>query len=196
MDESPELSVLIHELGGMLSSVQGFAHIAAESPDHPDRERFIKLAASEARRAAQTVKDVHLVRSFDRGRITQSPPPVELAAVLMGAGRHSSGAGLQLVGGRDAMGTVDPSKIASLLGRCIDAAIAPAAVVTSSGRADVTAPIAPAEHLGRRTEALDAPYPDMVVWSIVRRLLRHWGGDVTLAAEGEWTVARLSFPRA
>ena len=196
MDESPELSVLIHELGGMLSSVQGFAHIAAENPDHPERERFIKLAASEARRAAQTVKDVHLVRSFDRGRINPSPPPVGLAAVLANAARQSSGAGLQLVGGRDAMVTVDPSKIASLLGRCMDAAIAPAAVVTSAGRADVTVPIAPAEQLGRRTEALEAPYPDMVVWSILRRLLRYWGGDVTLAAEGGSTVARLSFPRA
>ncbi|MDQ3951522.1 MAG: hypothetical protein M3279_00965 [Actinomycetota bacterium] len=180
MGESPELSVLIHELGGMLSSVQGFAHIAAENPDHPERERFIKLAASEAKRAAQAVKDVHLVRSFDRGRIHPSPSAVPLRALLGGD-----------VG--DVRVTVDPAKISDLLERCRGAAVAP--VEADPERAELRVPIAPADQLGRRAEALDAPYPDMVMWSLLRRLLRHWGGDVTLAVEGEWTVARASFPR-
>ncbi len=183
MDESPELSVLVHELGGMLSSVQGFAHIAAENPDHPERERFIKLAASEAKRAAQTVKDVHLIRAFDRGRINPSPPPVELAALL------GDGPGAVRV-------AVDPGKVGGLLERCRAAAVAPAEVLVDDDRAELRVPIAPADQLARHTEALDAPYPDMVTWSIVRRLLRYWGGDVTLAAEGEWTVARIAFPRA
>lgn len=175
MDESPELAVLVHELGGMLSSVQGFAHIAAENPDHPDRERFIKLTASEARRAAQTVKDIHLVRTFDRGRINASPPPVDLASVVAGA---------------PAVPVVaDPAKCGGPLTRCIDAAAAP----PEFDGAAIRIPIAPAGDLVRKTEAIDAPYPDMILYAILRRLLRHWGGDVTLAAEGEWTVATLSF---
>lgn len=179
MAESPELSVLVHELGGMLSSVQGFAHIAAENPGHPDRERFIKLAASEARRAAQTVKDIHLVRSFDHGRVNPSPPPVELATLL---GDPAA----------DVAVRVDPAKIAGLLERCRAAAVAPEVV---SG-AELRIPIAAASELRRRTEALDAPYPDMVVFSLLRRLLRHWGGDVTLGAEGDWTVVTFAFPPA
>lgn len=178
MDESPELAVLVHELGGMLSSVQGFAHIAAENPDHPDRERFIKLTASEARRAAQTVKDIHLVRSFDRGRIDPSPPPADLAA---------------LVDGAPPMGVaVDPAKLKPVLTRCLESAAAPPAFAG----AEVRVPLAPATELARRVEAIDAPYPDMVVYAILRRLLRYWGGDVTLAAEGEWTIATIAFPRA
>ena len=183
MDESPELSVLIHELGGMLSSVQGFAHIAAESPGHPDRERFIKLAASEAKRAAQAVKDVHLVRSFDRGRIDPAPPPVPLAAVV------GDGAG-------DALVTVDPGKIADVLERCRGSAVGPVEVVSDTERAELRVPIAPAGELARRTAALEAPYPEMVTWSILRRLLRYWGGDVALSAGGEWTVATVTFPSA
>lgn len=179
MDESPELSVLIHELGGMLSSIQGFAHIAAENPEHPDRERFIKLAASEARRAAQTVKDVHLVRAFDRGRINPTPPPVPLPEVL------GDGAG-------DVRVTVDPAKVSALLARCRASAVAPIAV----DDAQLRVPIAPSAELARRTEAVDAPYPNMVTWAILRRLLRHWGGDVTLSADGEWTVVTVTFPRA
>ncbi|HEX2196639.1 MAG TPA: hypothetical protein VHJ76_06910 [Actinomycetota bacterium] len=179
MDESPELSVLIHELGGVLSSVQGFAHIAAENPGHPDRERFIKLAASEARRAAQTVKDVHLVRSFDRGRIDPSPPSVPLSEVLGGE------AG-------DARVSVDPAKISDVLERCRAQAVAPVAV----DGAQLRVPVGTAGELARRTEALDAPYPDMVTWAILRRLMRHWGGDVTLAADGEWTVVTVAFPVA
>lgn len=178
MDESPELAVLVHELGGMLSSVQGFAHIAAENPTHPDRERFIKLTASEARRAAQTVKDIHLVRSFDRGRIDPSPAPVELATVFEGA--------------TGVLVAVDPPKVKPLLERCVRAAVADAEV---SG-AEVRIPIAPASDLSRRAQALDAPYPDMIAFAILRRLLRHWGGDVTLVAAGEWTVATLTFPEA
>lgn len=179
MDESPELAVLVHELGGMLSSVQGFAHIAAENPGHPDRERFIKLTASEARRAAQAVKDIHLVRSLDRGRIAAHPPPVELKDLV-----EEAEAGVTVA--------VDPVKLTGLLDRCRAAAPAPLEV---SG-AEVRIPVAPAADLRRRTDALDVPYPDMVVYSLLRRLLRHWGGDVTLAADGEWTIAALSFPRA
>ena len=178
MDESPELSVLVHELGGMLSSVQGFAHIAAENPGHPDRERYIKLTATEARRAAQTVKDIHLVRSFDRGRIVARPAPVELTTLVDGAPA--------------VMVAVDPAKCAGLVERCVDAAVAP----PEFDGAELRIPIAPASELARRSEGLEAPYPDMVLYAILRRLLRHWGGDVTLAAEGDWTVAKVTFPRA
>lgn len=178
MSESPELTVLLHELGGVLSSVQGFAHIAAENPGHPDRERFIKLTASEARRAAQTVKDVHLVRSFDRGRIDPSPPPVGLASLVAGA--------------PDVMVVADPAKCGSLLARCVDAAAAP----PEFEGAEVRIPIAPAGDLARKTEALDAPYPDMILYAILRRLLRHWGGELVLGVAGDRTVATLSFRRA
>ncbi len=182
MDESPELSVLVHELGGMLSSVQGFSHIAAENPDHPDRERFIKLAASEARKAAQVVKDIHLLRSFDHGRIDPSPPPADLGGLIPGA-----------EGTRVA---VDAAKVRGLVDRCVEAAPAPAEVLDAGERVEVRIPVAPAADLARKVEALDAPYPDMVGYAILRRLLRHWGGDVTLATAGDWTLAVLWFARA
>jgi signal transduction histidine kinase len=178
MDEAPELAVLVHELGGMLSTVQGFAHIAAENPGHPDRERFIGLTATEARRAAQTVKDIHLVRSLDRGSVLDAPPPVELSQVVDGA--------------PPLMVTVDPPKVAGLLERCIGACVAPPEVTG----AQLRIPVASAADLARRAEALNAPYPDMVLYSILRRLLRLWGGDVTIEAAGEWTIAVVAFPEA
>lgn len=182
MDESPELSVLVHELGGMLSSVQGFAHIASENPDHPDRERFIKLAAQEARKAAQVVKDIHLVRSFDRGRIEPAPPPANLGELIPGVPETPV--------------VADVAKVRGLLQRCVDAAPAPPEVVDAGERVEVRIAVAPAADLARRIESLDAPYPDMVTYAILRRLLRYWRGDVTLATAGDWTYAVLSFVRA
>lgn len=181
MGESPEFSVLVHELGGTLSSVQGFAHIAAENPDHPDRERFIKLAAKEARRAAQVVKDIHLVRSFDRGRIDPSPPPADLGALIPAA------AGVPV--------KADAAKIRGLLERCAEASPAPPEVHDAGDRVEVRLVVAPAAELARKVEALDAPYPDMVTYAILRRLLRHWDGDVTLATAGDSTLAVLTFAR-
>lgn len=195
MDESPELSVLVHELGGMLSSVQGFAHIAAENPDHPDRERFIKLTASEARRAAQTVKDIHLVRSFDHGKIDPAPPPVDLSELMATAFRQTSSKGLQLIGGLGVMVVADPPKVAGLLSRCIEAAVAPLSMTTAKGFAGVVLPIAPASDHSRKAQSLDAPYPDMIVYAILRRLVRFWGGDVTVSADGEWTAVTVAFRR-
>jgi signal transduction histidine kinase len=195
MSDSPEVSVLIHELGGMLSSVQGFAHIAEANPEHPNRERYIALAASEARRAARALKDLHLVRALDRGSLAASPPPVEASAVVGAAAREASlgdAAFPELAGVRIA---VDPPKVVSLLGRTWALAVAPVAVVTEEGRADLVIPLAGADQLARRSQALDAPHPDMVVPSLLRRILRHWGGDVMLAVRGEWTVAVVALPR-
>lgn len=193
MSDSPEVSILIHELGGMLSSVQGFAHIAEANPEHPNRERFIALAASEARRAAQALKDLHLVRALDRGAIPASPPPVALAGLLAEALGETSGSGGDA---GEVSVAVDPPKIASLLTRCCATATAPVEVVTAGGRAEVRIPVAPAEELHRRTQAVEAPYPAMVTFSLLRRILRHWGGDVVLGAEGDWTVAVVRLPRA
>lgn len=181
MGESPELSVLVHELGGTLSSVQGFAHIAAENPDHPDRERFIKLTAQEARRAARIVKDIHLVRSFDRGRISTVPEPADLATLASGAPEMPV--------------VADAAKVTGLLERCLDAAPAPPEVHDAGDRVELRIVVAGAAELARKLEALDAPYPDMVTYAILRRLLRHWGGDLTLATAGDSTVAVLAFAR-
>ncbi len=195
MEDSPEVSVLIHELGGMLSSVQGFSHIAEANPGHPNRERYIKLAASEARRAAQTVKDIHLIRSFDRGGVPASPPPVALTALLEAVSREDAGAAVEPPGSEDVSVVVDPAKLKSLLARCIAAAVVPPSVRVVPGRVEIAIPLAPADELARRTGALDAPYPDMIVFSLARRLLRHWGGDLQLVAEGEWTTATILLRR-
>ena len=195
MSDSPEVSVLIHELGGMLSSVQGFAHIAEANPEHPNRERYIALAASEARRAAQALKDLHLVRALDHGSLIASPAPVEAAAVLDAAARHASLEDARWPGLEGVRVAVDPTKVTSLLGRTWARAVAPVEVVVAEGRAYVLIPLAPADELARRTQALEAPYPDMVVLSLLRRVLRLWGGDVTLGVQGEWTAARVGLPR-
>jgi signal transduction histidine kinase len=197
MPDSPEVSVLIHELGGMLSSVQGFAHIAEANPEHPDRERFIKLAASESRRAAQTVKDIHLIRSFDRGGVSAAPPPVTLAGLMEAVrAQHPDAVVEPVAGSEDTAVSVDPAKVASLLARCLAAATVPASMRVVPDGVAIAIALAPADELTRRTQALDAPYPDMIVFSLTRRLLRHWGGDLTLAAEGEWAVATILLPRA
>lgn len=195
MSDSPEVSVLIHELGGMLSSVQGFAHIAEANPDHPNRDRFIGLAASEARRAAQALKDLHLVRALDRGALPASPAPVDLSEVLGPALATAPDAEPAPAGSNGVVVVVEPAKVVSLLSRVCAAATAPVTTVASDERVDVVVPIAPAGELARRVEAIDAPYPNMLALSLLRRLLRHWGGDVTLAARDHWTVATIGLPR-
>ncbi|HEV2755870.1 MAG TPA: hypothetical protein VG318_08860 [Actinomycetota bacterium] len=189
MTEGPEVSVLVHELGGMLSSVQGFAHIAEANPEHPDRERFIKLAASEARRAAQALKDLHLARALDRGGISAAPPPVALSELMARIVNEMATTGLHLTGAPGVMVRVDPAKAAGLLARCLGASRVPAEVRKAGGDAELVLVLGPAGELDRKRQALDAPYPDMVLFSLTRRLLEHWGGGLRLAAAGDVTTA-------
>jgi hypothetical protein len=118
------------------------------------------------------------MRSFDRGRVDPSPPPVDLGTLVPGA------EGVTVA--------VDPVKVRGVVERCLGAAAGPPAVAGT----EVRIPVAPASELARRAASLDAPHPDMVLYAILRRLLRHWGGDVTLAADGEATVAVVAFPAA
>ncbi|MDQ3957456.1 MAG: hypothetical protein M3273_03945 [Actinomycetota bacterium] len=198
MTESKEVAVLIHELGGMLSSVQGFAHIAATAPDHPDRERFIGLVASEARRASRAVKDIHLIRSLDGGRISASPPAVGLRDLLDEVQRLAPSLELDVSPDvADVRVGVDAGKLADPLVRCLEPAApgapAPRIEAGPDGVRLVRA-IAPAEDVTRRTEALQEAYPAMLAFAIAARLLEHWGGALTLSVEGDWTVVTMSFP--
>ena len=191
MTEGPEVAVLIHELGGMLSSVQGFAHIAESNPGHKDRERYIKLAASEARRAALALKDLHLARSLDRGGIPAAPPPVDLAELL------ASVEGVDAAAAHGCMVRADPSKLRGLLGRCLLAGVSGARVsADGGGGAEIAVVLGPEADLQRRKQALAAPYPDMIPFSLMRRLLELWGGGLTLAAIDRDTVITLRFAGA
>jgi hypothetical protein len=194
--EGPEVAVLVHELGGMLSSVQGFAHIAESNPDHPDRERFIKLAASEARRAAQALKDLHLARSLDRGGIVASPPPVGMAELMSKVASEARSDGLHLTGAPDVAVRADPAKLGPLLARCARAATAPPSVARTPTGAAFSLSVAPAADLERKRQALEAPYPDMVLFSLTRRLVRHWGGDLGMEARGDEVVVTISLAAA
>lgn len=196
MTEGPEVSVLVHELGGMLSSVQGFAHIAEANPEHPDRERFIKLAASEARRAAQALKDLHLARALDRGSVTAAPPPVEMSELMAAVAKEMPGDGLKLVGAPDVAVRADPAKLAGPLARCAQAAQGPGEVRKAGAGVELVLVLGSAGELPRKQEGLEAPYPDMVLFSLTRRLVEHWGGELRLAAEGDATVARIRLPGA
>ena len=144
--EGPEVAVLVHELGGMLSSVQGFAHIAESNPDHPDRERFIRLAASEARRAAQALKDLHLARALDRGSVPSSPPPVAMETLMVRVAEGTGGHGLKLAGAPDDVSVrADPAKLAGLLVRLRAAATAPPSVRAVGAGAEMAFDLGPAE---------------------------------------------------
>ncbi len=196
MTEGPEVSVLVHELGGMLSSVQGFAHIAEANPDHPDRERFIKLAASEARRAAQALKDLHLARALDRGSISAAPPTVEMSELMVKAANEMPANGLRLVGAPDVAVRADPAKLGGLLARCALAAASSPEVRRAGGGAEISLTLGAAEEIERKQQALEAPYPDMVVFSLARRLVELWGGALTISVEGDRTVATIRLPGA
>ncbi|MFN2586654.1 MAG: hypothetical protein ABR613_00860 [Actinomycetota bacterium] len=196
MREGPEVSVLVHELGGILSSVQGFAHIAEANPAHPDRERFIKLAAAEARRAAQTLKDLHLARALDRGTVAASPPPVEMTELMAPFVQETAGAGLHPAGGRGVMVRVDPAKLAALVARCIEASQTPPEMRMAGADPVLVIALGPAAELDRRRAALDAPYPEMVLFSLTRRLVECWGGDLTIGAEDDRTVVAIRLPAA
>jgi hypothetical protein len=88
----------------------------------------------------------------------------------------------------------DPSKLRGLLGRCVLAGVSAArAGVADAEGAQIAVALGPADELERRKQALAAPYPDMIPFSLTRRLLELWGGGLTLAAEDGATVVTLRF---
>ena len=195
MNESPEVGILVHELGGMLSSVQGFAHIASSNPAHADRERFIGLVASEARRAARAVRDLQLVRSLDAGRLPRHPPPLALGRVLAEVD------GLDSDAVASTQVSVGGAELPGLIARCFEAAAKrvpdhACEVHVVRDAVEMKLRFGAAEDLDSLREAVAAPYPEMVPVAITGRLLAYWGGGLSIEANDGRVILTLRLPVA
>jgi hypothetical protein len=78
-------SVVIHELAGLLSGLWSISEMVATRPDHPDREEFIGLLRTEARKAARTFKDLQNLRALRSGNFAERVEDVHVVDVLEAA---------------------------------------------------------------------------------------------------------------
>lgn len=88
MGESRLVAVIVHDLAGYLTSINGLLEIMAVNPDHPAREEFSESVLMESRNAVQALKDLQLVRSIDAGDLPETVDSVPPAKVLALAGEH------------------------------------------------------------------------------------------------------------
>jgi hypothetical protein len=83
-DETAE-SVVVHELAGLLSGLWSLSEMVATRPDHPDREEFIGLLRTEAKKAARTFKDLQNLRALRAGNLAERIEDVRVDDVLEAA---------------------------------------------------------------------------------------------------------------
>ncbi|MGH2731025.1 MAG: hypothetical protein ACRDJI_10520 [Actinomycetota bacterium] len=187
MSESPEVSTVIHELAGILSSLQGFAEIVESRPDHPEREKMISLVRKEARRAAQALKDLQTHRAMDADRLVETLQPVVLREALA----DSPVAGLV----PDDMPAVraDPKLIADVIPRCIELAAQDALseIVVTQGAIEIKIPMgseADAEELRKDVATGRATMRPL---ALARRLFERWGGGARVEESDSQTFVVL-----
>lgn len=83
MSEDILVSNILHDLAGMMTSVQGLAQILERKSDHPSRDEFTAMLSSEADRAAFAVKDLQLVRALEDGSPVEDLQEVSVGQLFL-----------------------------------------------------------------------------------------------------------------
>jgi signal transduction histidine kinase len=188
--ESEETSAVIHELAGILSSLQGFSEIVESRPDHPDRERLISILRQEARRASQALKDLQVFRALDAGKFGDRVEAVSLDDVL------ASTSDVAPVPEDLPAVRADPLLAPEVIARCIELA----SELNPQGRAEVVRVAEAAEVRIAMGSDLDPEEIDdgvrtgrapMRPFALARRLLERWGGSVRVEPSGSQTFVVL-----
>jgi signal transduction histidine kinase len=78
-------SVVVHELAGLLSGLWSLSEMVASRPDLPDREEFIALMRTEAKKAARTFKDLQNLRALRSGNLAERIEDVQIDDALEAA---------------------------------------------------------------------------------------------------------------
>lgn len=205
------INVVGHELRTPLTTVRGLAELLADASEEELRSTLIPALVRNARRAERLLDDLLIAAEVDTARPTSPPEPVDLAEVVAVATQDGDvmveGApGGEVLGHRD--------QIAHAIEHLLDNArrygndtptlaygsdddTVTVVVRTPVERAVPSAELELAfelffrgEHAVTRAAGLGVGLP------VARALARMDGGDVTIAADGDVVVSRLTLPRA
>jgi signal transduction histidine kinase len=170
--ESPEVATIIHELAGILSSLQGFAEIVESRPEHPDREKMISLVRKEARRAAQALKDLQAHRAMDDGRLVERIESVVLTEAL------AESAVADLVPEDVPAVRADAKLVADVIPRCIELAAQDALpeIVTTQSAVEIKIPMGGEVDPEEMRKDVTTGRATMRPLALARRLFERWGG--------------------
>lgn len=203
MTEDVLVSNILHDLAGMMTSVQGLAQILETKGDHPSRDEFAAMLSDEATKAAHAVKDLQLLRALSDGspvedlqRVTVSelflavreglsddlrhgftPPPPDLPDI-----------------------TVDKDLLADLIGRCYETASQTnpsedhhVGATALDGRLEITLEFGPSDPDAEVIQGVRSGRKGMRPAAIAARLLPRWNGsvDARLSDDGVTLVFEL-----
>jgi len=187
VSESPEVSTIIHELAGILSSLQGFAEIVESRPDHPEREKMISLVRKEARRAAQALKDLQMHRAMDAGRLVETLEPVVLTQAL------AASPVAELLPENVPAVRADPKLLADLVTRCIELAAqdVPFEIVVTQDGIEIKLPMGSEVDADDVRKDVATGRATMRPLALARRLFERWGGDVLVEESDSQTFVVL-----
>lgn len=83
MSDEVLIGNILHDLAGMMTSVQGLAQIVENKKDHPSRDEFLRMLSSEADKAATAVKDLQLLRALQEGSPVEDMQQVTISELYL-----------------------------------------------------------------------------------------------------------------
>jgi signal transduction histidine kinase len=205
------VNVVGHELRTPLTTVRGLAELLADAPEEELRETLIPALVRNARRAERLLDDLLIAAEVDTARPIDAPEPIDLAEVVATATRDTDvvvdGApGGEVLGHRDQIAHAvehlldnarrygdhtpevayehDDDTVTVILRTPVERAV-PSAELELAFELFFRG-----EHAVTRAAGLGVGLP------VARALARMDGGDVTIAAEDDLVVSRLTLPRA
>ncbi len=188
MSDDALVANILHDLAGMMTSVQGLAEIVEHDRDHPEIDELVKMLSSEADRAAQAVKDLQLIRAIDAGAPVEALDTVTVSELFL-AVRESLSEDLRHGFTPPPPGLpdvyVDKDLVADLIARCYEAASEtnPAEnhqvrAMAVDGKVEVLIDFGPADDLNEVLEARESGRKGMRALAIAHRLLPRWNGQL------------------
>jgi signal transduction histidine kinase len=83
MSDEALISSILHDLAGMMTSVQGLAQIVETRRDHPSIDEFLSMLSSESEKAATAVKDIQLIRALADGQPVEDIQTVTVSELFL-----------------------------------------------------------------------------------------------------------------
>lgn len=188
MSDDALVANILHDLAGMMTSVQGLAEIVEQHKDHPEIDELVKMLSSEADRAAQAVKDLQLVRALDDGSPVEALDTVTVSELFL-AVRDALSEDLRHGFTPPPPGLpdvyVDKDLIAGLIARCYEVASEtnPAEdhqvrAMALEGKVEILIDFGPADDIKEILEARESGRKGMRALALAHRLLPRWNGQL------------------
>lgn len=194
MSEDGLVSTILHDLAGMMTSVQGLAQIVEKQRDHPAIDELVSMLTSEADKAAQAVKDLQLVRAITDGSPVEALGAITVSELFL-AVRESLSEDLRHgftpppPGLPDVM--ADQDLLADLVGRCYEAASETnpsedhhVRALEVDGMVEIMIDFGPAKDLEELLAGRESGRKGMRAIAISHRLLPRWGGQLEPRVSG------------